>query len=221
MNENEKHSLTINFKSNLLIGPSKQLTISNEFIQLTKVGNTTEKAIRINKADIVAYRFGVKWIKGYAFTIGREYHIFIKDKAHGEMKISLQSLYGFKKAETSKYYSQIIRSMAEYYLKDIVEDYLQQFSEGKPITICGVQLTETDVTIETKNRLINKKIAIPWQNVGIKGYHTYFAVFSNENPTDINRSYYYLEEWNVGILFVVMETLISQFSESHNPFGNP
>ncbi|MDH4474707.1 MAG: hypothetical protein QE487_19030 [Fluviicola sp.] len=201
------------FKSNLLFGTSKQLTVSKEFIELTKAGKTDEKSIRFDKADIVAYRFGIKWISGYAFTIGREYHIFVKDKADREMKISLQSLYGFKKAETSKHYSQIIRSMAEYYLKEIVEDYLQQFSEGKPITICGVQLTETDVTIETKNRLINKKIAIPWQNVGIKGYHTYFAIFSDENPTDINRSYYYLEEWNVGILFAVMEPLINQFSE--------
>lgn len=215
MKEDEKQNLTINFKSNLLLGPSKQLTVSKEFIELTKAGKSSEKAIRLNKADIVAYRFGIKWISGYAFTIGREYHIFVKDKADREMKISLQSLYGFKKVESTKYYSQINRSIAEYYLKDIVEDYLQQFSEGKPITICGVQLTKTDVTIETKNRMINKKIAIPWKNVGIKGYRTYFAIFSEENPADFNRGYYYLEEWNVGILFVVMETLMKRFSESN------
>jgi hypothetical protein len=215
MKEDEKQNLTITFKSNLLLGPSKQLTISNEFIELTKAGKSTEKAIRFDKADIVAYRFGIKWISGYAFTIGREYHIFVKDKADREMKISLQSLYGFKKAVLGEQYSEIMQSLWVNHFKDLANAYLKQLSEGNTVTLCGVQLTQQDVTIETKNRLINKKLVIPWEQIGTKDYYTYYAIFSTENPADINRGYYYMDEWNAGILYTVVETLKEQFSESN------
>ena len=206
--------LNITFKSNLLLGTSKQLTVSKEFIELTKAGKSAEKAIRFNKADIVAYRFGIKWISGYAFTIGREYHIFVKDKAGREMKISLQSLYGFKKAKLGEQYSEIMQSLWVNYFKEIANEYLKQLSDGKTINLCGVQLTDKDFTIETNNLLSKNRVSIPLEHVGTKDYHTYYAIFSTENPADINRGYYYMEEWNAGILYTVMETLKEHFSES-------
>lgn len=194
------------------MGPSKQLTVSKESIQLTKVGKT-KQAIRFDKADIVAYRFGIKWISGYAFTIGREYHIFVKDKTGREIKISLQSLYGFKKAALGEQYSEIMQSLWVNYFKEIASDYLKQLSDGKTINLCGVEITNKDVTIETNNLLTKKSVSIPWEHVGTKDYHIYYAIFSQENPTDINRGYYYMDEWNAGILYTVVETLKERFSE--------
>ena len=210
-----EQTLQISFKSNLLFGPSKQLTVSKESIQLTKAGKTAEKSIRFDKADIVAYRFGIKWISGYTFTIGREYHIFVKDKADREMKISLQSLYGFKKAKLGEQYSEIMQSLWVNHFREIANDYLKQLSDGKTISLCGVQITDKDVTIETNNLLTKKRVSIPWKHLGTKDYHTYYAIFSTENPADVNRGYYYMDEWNAGILYTVVETLKEHFSEAN------
>ncbi|MES2556502.1 MAG: hypothetical protein V4604_10150 [Bacteroidota bacterium] len=207
----QPYSLT--FKPNLILGPTKQLIVSKESIQLNRIGKSNEQAIHFDKNDIVSYRFGIKWITGYMFTIGREYQLFIKDNTDRTIKINLKSFYGFKKKELTQRYSKIIESVWKNYFAKIANDYLKQLSDGEMITICGVRITDKEVTIETNNPLNKKSISIPWEHVGTKDYHTYYAIFSTENPTDINRGYYYKDEWNVGVLYSVMETLKNHLTE--------
>ncbi|CAA7197200.1 hypothetical protein CHRY9293_03254 [Chryseobacterium potabilaquae] len=72
-----------------------------------------------------------------------------------------------------------------------------------------------DVHFDNKNISINvsgifsqKRVKISWESVRTKNYFTYFAVYSQQNPKEINRSYYYLEDWNTNILYSVLRTIL-------------
>ncbi len=208
-----KEELNITYKPNIA-GTSKQLIISKESIQLNSVGKEIEKVLHFDKRDVAEYRFGMKWIRGYAFTIGREYQIFIKDWMDRVIKISFKSIYGYRKNELHERYSKIIRALWDHHLTDIASAYYQQISKGETVHICGVEITNRDITIESQNILNKKKIVIPWELLGTQEYHTYYALFSIENPAELNCTYNYLDDWNAGLLFSVIETIKRHHSMS-------
>jgi hypothetical protein len=207
-----KKEFSLVFKPHI-IGASKQLTVSDQFIQLKAAGKD-DKGTRLDKQDIVAYRFGVKWINGYKFTIGREYQIFVKDSFGCVLKIGFKSLYGYKRNELYAQYNDVMKAIWDNHLSDLATNYLQQVSSGETIRICGVEITQTTVTIEARKILNKKKVTLPWELVGTKDYATYYAIFSTENPAEENSTYNYLDDWNAGILYSVIETLKKHFSES-------
>lgn len=207
-----EETLNIEIKSSL-IGKSKQLIVAKEYIQLSSNG---DNKIRFDKQDIVAYRFGVHWIKGLEFTIGREYRIFLKDSFDCTLKISFRSLYRNKLAEKGELFQSVMKSIWVNYFDEIVTNYLNQVANGETIRICNVEISDKNVTIEPPKMLNKRKVTIPWQHLGTKNYQTYYALFSDENPIEINCMYRYLEDWNTGVLYSVIETLKSQLNSNPN-----
>ena len=53
-----------------------------------------------------------------------------------------------------------------------------------------------------------KRIRISWENVRSRNYFTYFSIYSNENPAEINRGYSYKEDWNTNVLYSVTRTIL-------------
>lgn len=206
----EQPDIDLFFKPNI-IGSSKRLVISKGFISLNSISKN-ENQTRISRQEIRSYRFGIKWLTGYKFTIGREYQIFIKDSADKVHKISFKSLYGYKKVELNQYFNTIIQSLWNFYFKDLVYHYIELINEGKAIDISGVRITDKYVVIKTRNLLKGKHFSIPWKDVGTKDYATYYAIFSNENPADINCGYNYLNDWDVALLYSIIETLKKHYA---------
>ena len=56
----------------------------------------------------------------------------------------------------------------------------------------------------------HKRVEISWENIRTKSYHTYFAIYSVENPSEINRGYNYKEDWNTNVLHSVLRTLLKR-----------
>jgi len=181
-------------------------------MQLNSVGKETEKILRFNKQDIAEFRFGINWIQGYKFTIGREYQIFVKDWMDRVIKINFRSLYGYKRKELHQLYGKIIGAIWDNHLTEITSVFLQQILDGEAVEICGVRITKKEITIEPRKILNKKKITIPWEFLGTKNYETYYALFSTENPSELNCTYNYLDDWNAGILFSVIETFKRLYS---------
>jgi hypothetical protein len=50
---------------------------------------------------------------------------------------------------------------------------------------------------------------IPWEEVRTRDYRNYFAIYSIENPTNINRGYNYKDDWNTGVLYSVVRTILN------------
>lgn len=58
---NEEKELSIIFRPNPIIGSSKQLIVSNEFVELNSTGKRIRNFTHIDKDAIVAYKFGINW----------------------------------------------------------------------------------------------------------------------------------------------------------------
>ncbi len=190
----------------------RELLIHPDFIRF-EVGNFSNPHIEIKKSLVNEYRFGVRWISGYKFTIGREYQIFIRDSAGQILKIHFKSFYGIKKIECHNLYSKILSNFWKYYFHDIANNYIQQFWNNVEFTICGVVFCNESLKIKKFGVFKEVEIEIPWDKVRTKDYQTYFVIHSADNPAKENKSFSYLDDWNTDILHSVTKTIVNNFDK--------
>ena len=162
---------------------------------------------RFEKDSIVAYRYGIRWLEGLKFTIGREYQIFLQDKNQKTLKISFKTFYGINKKVLERKYFQIIDKVWDYYFIDITNSYLDKYLNEEPFELCNVKIEKEGVTIKSTAGLLSKTVLIPWLDLGSSNYVTYFALYSKKAPANVNCSFKYHEEWNVTILYALIRTI--------------
>ena len=88
---------------------------------------------RLLKNDIAEWKYGIKWINGYQFTIGRIYCIDIRDSNNEVIKTRLKSIYGIRKKELSEKYSKIVNVLYDNFFYDISGSYLDKFAAEKDL----------------------------------------------------------------------------------------
>ena len=135
--ETNLQSFETKIKSSIL-DRDRQLVISDEYVEFDDKDSVATKPTRFIASDIVAFRYGIQYIKGYYFRIGWTYCLDIKSKDHRIIKIRLKSLYGFNKI-TQKYadivnslYTQIIDKISLNYLNQFYSTYYAIFSKSNP-----------------------------------------------------------------------------------------
>lgn len=171
---------------------SPQLIIHPEYISYQ---NT-----RIEKIDIMECRFGIRWLDGLKFTIGRDYQIFIRDKKNQVLKISFKTFYGINKKVLSKKFNDILDKLWDCYFSEIVSDYLNKFGDGEAVNIANVKILSEYVIIKSAAGFIEKEVQIKWEDLGAKNYATYFALYSLSDSRNINRGYNFKDDWNTWVL---------------------
>jgi hypothetical protein len=182
----------------------RELVLDNEFLTFDNNDRISVPPTKFLKEDITAFRFGVKWIKGYSFVIGRIYCVDIKSSAGEVVKIRLKSIYGVNKEKLHEKYATIIDLLYGNYFDDMIMNYLQQFSDSNDFQLPGISFRQDGV-------LINKNNLITWEDLGTKSYSTYYAVFSKSDPT-IYRAFEYLNDWNTAILYSVSREILKSKS---------
>lgn len=206
MNE---QSLQINIKSSFL-DRERQLTITSEFIEYDDTDRVSEKPTRLLNSDIVAFRYGIKWIRGYQFIIGRIYCIDIKAKEDKIMKLRLKSLYGINKKRLTAKYLNIIDALFENAFDKVSEQYMEKFANSMEFEILGITFKPSGVYFKEKN------VSIEWTDVGTKFYTTYYAIFSKSRP-DIYKTFEFLTDWNTAVIYSVSRQILlgkNLFSEN-------
>ena len=196
----ESQFLNVAVKSSFL-DRQRRLTVNNEYIEFDDNDAASDKPTRFNASDIEAFRYGIKWIRGYQFVIGRIYCIDIKSKEEQVIKIRLKSLYGVNRKKLSAKYVDIVNALYNYVFDDVAMNYLQKFANGNEFEILGVTFKKLGVWIN------DKKIFIEWQDLGTKSYSTYYALFSKSNPS-FHTTFEYLSEWNAGVLYSVSRQIL-------------
>ncbi|HZY39428.1 MAG TPA: hypothetical protein VFE53_22385, partial [Mucilaginibacter sp.] len=73
--------------------------------------------------EITAFRYGVKWISGYKFVIGRHYFIELKNVTGNIHRIKLKSYYSIKRDAYFKLWSQLLQELWKNYFKGICITY--------------------------------------------------------------------------------------------------
>jgi hypothetical protein len=126
------------------------------------------------------------------------------------IKISFGSYYGINKTFLYKQYAEILNQLWATYFDALVDRYLALFNQKTSFTLADVMFDESGIKIKLTGFIKEDEKFLPWPDVGTKNYRTYFAIFSKQNPSNINKGYSYLDDWNTGVLYSVIETILKR-----------
>lgn len=191
------------FKSTVQRGLSdrreRQLIINNELIKFED--NRINKTFTtLPKEEIAEYRYGIRWYR-YRFVFGRKYNIEIKTTNGKTLKIHFKSYFGYRLKQIHQQYCNILNALWNYHFEDMTEFYFSLLKQNIDFNVAGVRFSEKGVYI--KNNTF-----IEWEDIRTGSYQTYFVIYSQKDPANTNRAYYYLEDWNVSVLYSVLRTTL-------------
>ncbi|MBW8522671.1 hypothetical protein K0U91_14270 [Chryseobacterium chendengshani] len=180
----------------------RQLILNENFIKFENKDHKDDLFTIVNKNDIVGIRYGIHFIKGLEFYIGREYKIFIKTNSGKELKINFKLFYRRKLNEKHELYSSIIDHLWNYYLNDISKKYLDKIGNGIEFTICNIKFLSDRIIFNDKELL--------FKDVEIKNYYHYFIIYS-KNDQYQNKMLYYLQDENAVIILNLFNIIKDEY----------
>lgn len=68
--------LDLEIKHSVFSSKTSILNITAQYIRLTDYKGIS---IQFDKSAIKDYRYGIKWVRGFEFTVGRVYQLFVKN----------------------------------------------------------------------------------------------------------------------------------------------
>jgi len=187
--------IELTFKSSIT-DRYRKLTITPDYLEFDDKDEKHVKATKFLKEETEGIQYGISWIGGYMFYIGRIYCVDVKDKEGRVIKIRLKSLYGIRRKQLAEKYALIVNSLFDLYFDEVSRTYLQKFSNKESFNLLGIDFSQEGVRLSLKDEII------PWSDLGTKSYQTYYAMFSKANPRKY-KAFEYLKEWNTGILYSV------------------
>lgn len=179
----------------------RQLIFSDEGIRFEESDLKGAPLKLIHKKSINGFRYGVKWIRGFEFVIGRIYCIDIMADNKTALKIRLKSLYGVRKILLSEKYSQIIRLLFDYFFEDILKQYAKNIDNGETISLLGTAISQKGLHLSSGSPFIS------WENLGTGAYTTYYALFSKIDSGNY-KTFDYLTDWNTALLFSLTRSIL-------------
>ncbi|MEN4760537.1 hypothetical protein ABEG63_09410 [Chryseobacterium sp. C39-AII1] len=177
----------------------RSLIIDENFIKFENKDHNNDLFTILNKEDIAGIRYGIHFIDGYKFTIGREYQFFIRDKSNKELKIFFKLFYRRKLDEKHQLYCDIIDELWDKIIGNICYDYYLKFKNNEKFNVSGIEIVEDRIRFDKKEILFN--------DLELKQYHHHFMIFSR-NDNYKNKMLYYLKDKDAVILFSVLKTII-------------
>lgn len=188
----------------------RELCINPEFLKFEDKDHKENLYTFLKSEDIIAYRYGIKWIKGLKFIIGREYQIFIKSRENKILKINFKSFYGKNKEANHQNFNEILTALWQNYFGSIASSLIQKHRNNEPFSIEKINFDKEGITIQNNSLLNTKNILIPWSEVRTKDYYNYFAIYSIKDSSSINQCYYYKDDWNTTIIYSVLKTILEE-----------
>ncbi|PZP50492.1 MAG: hypothetical protein DI598_05425 [Pseudopedobacter saltans] len=161
------------------------------------------KEYLIKYSDIDKLRCGIKWIKGYMFSIGRTFVIDFTLKDGSQFSLKLLSLYKIKLSSQQENYKQIITILFEKTFDKKIAQYVDLIENGNSITIEKLKLSLKGIFI------IDNNTPSQWHSVSLKKYFHYFVIYDIINPK-INVSFDYLRDWDSWIIYSICEKFIQK-----------
>jgi hypothetical protein len=192
--------LHIKLRSSVL-DRERQLIIEPGFIEFDDTELKYSSPTKFYKEEIIEWRYGIKWIRGYQFYIGRIYCIDLKNTAGKIIKLRLKSIYGIRRRLLQNKYSLIWNAIQSNFFTNIAHRQLEKFQSKGNVEVLGVLFNNDGIILDRKSKLI------PWLEVGTKNYTRYFAIYSITNP-DQYKAFEYLNDWNTSILYSVSRSIL-------------
>ncbi len=179
----------------------RSLTVDYDYILFENNDKKDDLFTRINKDEIVGFRYGIHFIKGYRFYIGRDYQIFIQTKNKKELKINFKLFYSRKLNEKHQLFLDIVNTLWDFYFDDISTNYLQLAKNGINFDLAEVSFF--------KDRIRFNNSEIYFSDLEIRDYKQYYVIYSKKDKNQ-SKLLYYLQDKNAVILHDVLCRLLKE-----------
>ena len=177
----------------------RDLTFHPNFLEFDDNDRIDNNSTKFDKESIAKFKFGIKWLNGYAFTFGRIYCIDIEDLKGKQIKLRLKSFYGINLKSLSKKFVAIVDGLQDYYFDDISRKYLQDFSNNIEFKINNIEYNHKGINF--------KNNSILWEDLQTKNYRNYFSLSSKSD----NTKYLlvdYMNDWNGTVIYSVTRKIL-------------
>lgn len=177
----------------------RELTFHPDFLEFDDNDRIDGISTKFEKEAIANFKFGIKWLNGYAFTFGRIYCIDIENYNGKQIKIRLKSFYGINLKSLTKKFATIVDSLQDYYFDDISRKYLQDFSNNIEFKINNIEYNHKGINF--------KNNSILWEDLQTKNYRNYFSLSSKSD----NTKYLlvdYMNDWNGTVIYSVTRKIL-------------
>ena len=162
----------------------------------------TVSNIFVKNGDISAFRFGIKELKLYKFSLGREYYIEIKDFRCKITRIKLYSIYGARRKEYYKIWADLLQNLWDFYFDSHLSYYTELYNIQQFFELSGVTFFPDGIAWDKDNKL-------PWDKIEIKSYQNYFLIHHADNPRQYKCCVFSID-WNAVILQSLLKDIISE-----------
>jgi len=197
---------TFLIRSNLF-DRDRTLTIHPEYLSFDDSDLVSAGPTTFEKANIESFRFGVAWIKGLYFPIGRIYRIGVRGHDGKVIKITLRSLYGIHKKKLITRYQKICKALHDNYLNELGLHYVNLVNDNLAFRLAEVTITPEGIE--------DPKIGmLGWDSVGLRAYATYFALHDKSDSKKYHL-FDYGSDWNAVLLYSVL-TYITTHQSSYS-----
>ena len=156
----------------------------------------------IASSEIAAFRFGVRELKGFKYSFGRQYFIELKDFNCKLCRIKFNSLYGIKNKEYYRVWADLLQDIWDYYLANQLSYYLEMFNIQQVFVLAGVKFQPEGISW-------NKQQVIPWDKVELKSYQSYFMLHHADDPDQFKCCIFSID-WNAVVLQSLLKAVIKE-----------
>jgi hypothetical protein len=180
----------------------KRITFSAEGIRIEKP-LSFDPPVVIRGEDISAFRFGVVFMTGYVFTLGRQYVIEIKDFQNNVFKIKLKSYYKIKRETYFKLWNELLAKLWENYFSNMLNYHTDLYNIHQIFELAGVKFLTDGISWKKGQKLV-------WKDIALSNYKTYFMIHHVENLKE-HKSCNFASDWNAFILQSLLKKIIEGY----------
>jgi len=188
-------------------------------LTLSPSGLTIEKPLSFDAATFIpaesmlAFKYGLKGISGYAFNIGRRYLIDIRDNKGKTFTIGMTSLYSIRKKLYGDLWLEIVRKLWDYYFDANARQFYQLYANKERFDLAGLEFHPFGIKIGEKGLF--------WNEIGLSNYKSYFMVHHRENLA-IKKAFHFKDDWNALLLQTILKAIVSEqnFYREQDPAQN-
>ena len=179
----------------------RELTINSNYVEFDDHDLNTKPPTKFSKDDVQSVRYGVKWIEGYRFTIGRIYCVDIRSRSNRIIRIRLKSVYGIRRKVVHDKYIQIVNALYDNILDDLIKCYLTKFREGIDFELAGISFSQSGLKLNANSKII------PWDSIETAAHRTYYTIFPKNDPKNY-KSFEFLNDWDAVIVYSVSRQIL-------------
>lgn len=101
----------------------------------------------------------------------------------------------------------LLNALYSFYFSDIIDGFLRKFNQEEEFSLANTKISDQYLQIKVARLTKEEDVQVPWERVGTRDYHTYFAIYDTSNAAKINRTYSYLSDWNTAVVCAVVRSV--------------